>query len=171
MKNYLIGKIINTHGVRGEVLIKPFTDFDRFVKDKEIFTLEPKLKLKIKKVRHHNKGFLVSFYDYDNIDLVINLKGLSLYTNEKPNLLEDEYHFSELIGLEVYNQDNILRGIVKNVVEVPQGHLLRVKVGETTKLIPFNRQFIKAVKDNHLIINEIEGLLWLLIYWRFSLIC
>ncbi|MGI6360186.1 MAG: ribosome maturation factor RimM [Acholeplasmatales bacterium] len=159
MRKYLIGKIINTHGVRGELLIKPLTDFNRFIKDKEIFTLEPVIKLKIKQVRHHNKGLIVSFYDYDNINLVINLKGLSLYTNEKPNLLEDEYHFSQLIGLEVYNQDNVLRGIIKEVVEVPQGHLLRIKVEETTKLIPFNKRFIKEVKDNHLIINEIEGLL------------
>lgn len=164
MKKYLIGKIINTHGVRGEVLIKPLTDFNRFVKDKEVFTLDPQINLKIKKVRHHNKGFLVSFYDYDNISLVINLKGLSLYTNEKPNLLEDEYHYNELVGLEVYNQDNVLRGVIKDVLEVPQGHLLRIEVGETKKLIPFNKQFIKEVKDDHLIINEIEGLLWLLIY-------
>lgn len=163
MENYLIGKIMNTHGVKGELLVKPLTDFDRFVKDKEVFTLEPFIKFKIKKVRHHNKGLLVSFYDYDNINLVVNLKGLLLYTNEKPTLLEDEYHFNELIGLEVYNQDNILRGIVKEVIEVPQGHLLRIEVGETLKLVPFNKQFVKEVKDNHLIINEIEGLLWLLI--------
>lgn len=163
MENYLIGKIMNTHGVKGELLVKPLTDFDRFVKDKEVFTLEPFIKFKIKKVRHHNKGLLVSFYDYDNINLVVNLKGLLLYTNEKPTLLEDEYHFNELIGLEVYNQDNVLRGIVKEVIEVPQGHLLRIEVGETLKLVPFNKQFVKEVKDNHLIINEIEGLLWLLI--------
>lgn len=159
MENYLIGKITNTHGVKGELLVKPLTDFDRFVKDKEVFTLEPFIKFKIKKVRHHNKGLLVSFYDYDNINLVVNLKGLLLYTNEKPTLLEDEYHFNELIGLEVYNQDNVLRGIVKEVIEVPQGHLLRIEVGETLKLVPFNKQFVKEVKDNHLIINEIEGLL------------
>ena len=60
MENYLIGKITNTHGVKGELLVKPLTDFDRFVKDKEVFTLEPFIKFKIKKVRHHNKGLLVS---------------------------------------------------------------------------------------------------------------
>lgn len=161
--DYLIGVIINTHGIKGELLIKPLTDFERFIKDKEIYTLNPQQQLKIKSIRNHNKGLIVAFYDLDNINLVKHLKGLSLYTNETPKLKEDEYHFNDLIGLSVYNQDQVLRGKVVEVLEVPQGHLLRVDIGNQTKLIPFNDQFIIKV-DKYITIDEIEGLLWLLIF-------
>lgn len=156
--DYLIGVIINTHGIKGELLIKPLTDFERFIKDKEIYTLNPQQQLKIKSIRNHNKGLIVAFYDLDNINLVKHLKGLSLYTNETPKLKEDEYHFNDLIGLSVYNQDQVLRGKVVEVLEVPQGHLLRVDIGNQTKLIPFNDQFIIKV-DKYITIDEIEGLL------------
>lgn len=160
MTTYLIGKITNTHGVKGEVLIKPLTDFDRFIKNKEIYTLNPNKTLTIKSVRHHNKGLIVSFYDLDDINLVKPLKGFELYSDERPILDEGEYHMQTLIGLEVKNQHNVLRGVVVDVIEVPQGHLLRVDIGRETKLIPFNNTFIKSVTD-HIVVEEIEGLLWL----------
>ena len=45
---YEIGKIANTHGIRGEVKIKTDTDFDRFVKGKTIYTTTESGELKFK---------------------------------------------------------------------------------------------------------------------------
>lgn len=158
--NYEIGKIIKPHGLKGELIIKPSTDFDRFKKEKELFTLFPEKKtLKIKQVRPHKNDLLIIFYDYEDINKAELLKGLTLYTDETPALLEDEYHYNMLVGKEVYNQHQEKRGTVIEVVLVPQGHLLRIDTGTNTKLIPFNKHFIKEVTHSIIIINEIEGLL------------
>ncbi len=158
--NYLIGKIINTHGLKGEVVIKELTDFERFVKDKEIYLIfnHQTIDLKIKDVKQVKKGLIVSFYDYDDINKIEVFKGLDLFTNEKPPLEEDEFHVDDLIGKKVYNQHNSLVGEVIEVIEVPQGHILRVQTASKTALVPFNEIFVKEVSEV-ITIEEIEGLI------------
>ena len=158
--DYKIGKIVNTHGIKGELVIRSLTDFSRFEVGKEIFAFlnNEKVNFKIKKVKETNKGLIISFNDFNNINEVLKYKNLELFTNEKPLLDEDEYHFNDLINKKVYNTNNNYIGIIVEVVEVPQGHILRVKIDDYTKLIPFNEAFVKSV-DEVVVIEEIEGLL------------
>lgn len=158
---YKIGKIRNTHGLKGFLVVKEETDFDRFKAGNEVFMLfeGKELKLVIKDVKRANKGLLVLFKDYEDINLVLNFKGLELYTYEKPELSTDEFHFNDLIKKEVYNQNEKYIGQVIEVIEVPQGHIIRIKTNGESKLVPFNKEFIVSV-DDIIIINEISGLLW-----------
>lgn len=156
---YEIGMISNTHGVKGEVVIKLTTDFDRFIKGKSIYILNPdKKEFIIKSVKAMNKGLVVSFEGITNINEVISYKGQVLYSDEKPILEEDEYHYRDLLNKEVYNEKGILIGTVIEVLEMPQGHLLRVKMSDKTGLIPFRKEFVLSVEDV-ITIREIEGLL------------
>lgn len=157
---YLIGKIKNTHGLKGGVVIKELTDFDRFKKDEVIFcdVDGQDYELKIKDVTNANKGLIVYFYDKHHISHVQQFKGCELYTNKKPELKEDEHHYYDLIGKKVYNQHNNLIGEVIDIMDVPQGHILRVKTNKKDALIPFNDVFIKEIEE-HIIIEEIKGLI------------
>lgn len=157
---YEIGKISNTHGIRGEVKIKKDTDFDRFVKGKTIYTntASGELKLIIKTVREAKDHLIVSFEGYDNINQIEHLKGSILFTTEKPKLKKGEYHFNDLIGKKVFNQHDKQVGTVKDVIEVPQGHLLQIDTGEKLALVPFVEAFVKTI-DDIITIEEIEGLL------------
>ncbi len=159
--SYNIGKINKTHGIKGELVIKSFTDFKRFSPNKEVYVYlnNEKVKLVIKNVRNTNKGIIILFEGYKNINEVLKYKGLDLYTDEEPELETDEYHFTDLMDKEVFNSKNEFIGKVVEVVAVPQGHLLRVEIANYTKLIPFNKVFVKEV-SNKIVINEIEGLLW-----------
>ena len=161
MKYNICGKILKTFGLKGEVKVLNSSDFNRFVKNKELYYLENGIykELKIKEVKD-GSSLIVSFYGYDDINKVLPLIGYDLYAKRKKEDLKDnEYYYSDLIGKDVYNEDGVLRAKVKDVRELPQGkYLLCVKDGKN-KLIPFNEHFIKDVLDDRIIIIEIEGLL------------
>lgn len=159
--NYKIGIITNTFGLKGEVTVKKTTDFDRFVKDKTIFLFdkEVKIDLKIESVRDYKKGLVVKFYNYDLISQIEKYKGLTLYTDELPHLDEEEYHEKDIIGLKVYNENKKLLGEVVSIMDVPQGHILKIQTSEKLALVPFNEFFIIEVNEEFIVINEIEGLI------------
>lgn len=158
---YEIGKVINTHGIKGEVKVKTNSDFDRFKINKKIYTIikEQKVELKIQTVRVASDHLIIGFDAFDNINQVLHLKGAVLYTDEKPKLKKDEFHYQDLIGKSVFNQHNACVGIVTDILEVPQGHLLKVEKDDKKALIPFVNAFVKTISEDRIDIEEIEGLL------------
>src|SRR5690606_32217589 len=117
---------------------------------------------KIKSVRRQEKLFLVSFEGYPTLTEVEHLKQQEIYTSEEPDRLDaDSFHLPKLIGLKVYDQHDYLIGTVLELVDVPQGYLLRVmrKDNGKTVLIPFVEAFIKNVNEESIHIETIEGLI------------
>ena len=156
---YLIGKVVQTHGIKGEVKIKPLTDFDRFVKGKTVYINNKPYD--IQSVRKNKDMLIVSFRDYPTLTEVEHLKQQEIYTDEQPTSLDDDtYHLPQLIGLDVYDQYNYLIGKVVELMEVPQGFLLRIQRtnSDKTVLIPFKDVFIKEVTATSIVVETIEGL-------------
>ncbi len=161
MKYYEVGKIINTHGIKGDLKIDSYSNLDRFKKGNYIYIGEEKEKFEIFTNRT-SKGFeYISLKGYLDINLVLKYKGKLVYIDETQlgDLEEDEYFYHDLIGLEVYNEDNLYRGIVVGIRELPQGDLLEVeKKDRKIALIPFRKEFVLDVNEK-IIIHEIEGLI------------
>ena len=81
---------------------------------------------------------------------------------EEPALIlkvEDEYYYSDLIGLPVYNQDGIERGIVKEIKELPQCDYLYITYKGKNFYVPFLNEFILEVSDK-IVLKEVEGLFY-----------
>lgn len=160
-----IGKITTTHGIKGEVKVINLSDFDRFVKGEKVFLMfnNERIDLTIENVRNQVKNLIVKFKEYGNINEVINYRGLTIYSDTRGELEDDEFYISDLYDLEVYDlTDNSLIGIVQNVLELPHGEVLDVYNRETNKrsLIPFEKEFIVEVTDTKIKVKPIEGLLW-----------
>ena len=106
-----IGKIVNTHGLKGELKIESWSSFDeiRYAKGNTVF-----LKIDNKYVpftvatyRNH-KGFpLVSFEGLQDINLVEKYKFHIVYIDkdERNELEEDEFYSDELLDLDVLDDD------------------------------------------------------------------
>ena len=163
----LIGHIVNTHGIKGEIKVKSETDFksDRYSKNKKSYIdyNGEKIFVKIISYRSH-KGFdLLMLEGMNDINLVEKYKGYSLYSeNIKPvNLKKNEYHETDLIGLEVY-QNNQMVGIIDNIKTYPQCDYIEIKkVDGVKKLVPFLNEFVLEVnlETKKVIIIEMDGLL------------
>ena len=161
---YLIGRITNTHGIRGELKVESLSDFERFKPGKTIYVDDKGnyIPLTIESVRSHQKWLLVKFVGFDNINDVLIYKGLKLYVKDKPeNVLEaDEYFYDDLIGKKVCTDEGEDVGVITSLIEVPQGHLIDVKkIDGKQVLIPFVSFFIMRIDDEQVIIKPIEGLL------------
>lgn len=157
----ICGKILKTHGLKGEVKVLNSSDFPRFVKGKKVYYLKNNeyLALTIKDVKD-TKPLIVSFKEFDDINQVLPLIGLDLYAlREKDDLASNEYYYSDLIGKDIYNEDGLKLIKISDVILLPQGHYLVGYKDNKRKLIPFNEHFIKDVLEDRIIIYNIEGLI------------
>lgn len=164
MEYILLGKIINTHGIVGEVKVESYTDFfiERFKSGSTIYLGEEHLPLIVNKARNHKGFILVQFKDYEDINKVLKFKNEYLYKSSediKP-LKNGEYYFKDLKDLDVYVKD-ICVGKVLKVEEGPKYNYLRIKVNDEEKLVPYLKEFVLNVDLDNLRIDivDMEGLL------------
>lgn len=163
MEGYVVGKILNTHGLKGDLKIKVLSDSNRFFKGSVLHIEHKKefIEVEVLSQKSYDNHLLVRFKNLEDINLVEKYKNSFIWI-DKDNLTEldeEEFYYHELVGLPVYNQNNELRGNVSSVREVPQGHLLVIEINGKSKFIPFRKEFVTEVTKDKVIINEIEGLL------------
>jgi len=167
MEYFKVGYIIGTRGIKGELKIKSLTDFhsDRFAIGNKVFIFHDQtyLEYRVKNFRNINNQDLLILVDNEDINIVEKFKGCEIYVtaDSDTTLYEDEYHLSEIIGLDVYQSGNLV-GKVDDVKAYPQGDYLDI-IQESGKhsLIPFHDEFILNVDldENFVEIIDMEGLL------------
>ena len=88
-------------------------------------------------------------------------EGYLLISKELIHTLDtDEFYFNELIGMEVYSDDNLI-GECIDIRDYPQGEVLVIKTSDREVLVPFRKEFVKEVNKEEKRIYLIiwEGLL------------
>ena len=156
MKYFKCGHIMTTHGIKGDLKIKPSTDFDLFILHQGNYE-----EVIVKKTSNFKDYLLVSFEGLLDINLVQKYHSNDIYVSEdnREQLNDDEFYYSDLIGLELINQHNESRGKVIEIRELPQACYLVVYYNNKSYMIPFIEEFILEI-DDKIHINEIEGLFW-----------
>ena len=167
----IIGKIINTHGIKGDLKIYPLTDsLDRFFHLEKVYIGDSKEEAIIKEVNVHKGFVLLRFKNLENINDVLKYKEQFIYVDDenRVKLQENHYFISDLIGCRVLLKDGKEIGILIEVLQGGANDVYVVLSPEKKEfLIPAVTEFIKTVDiDNNLIIiDPIEGMIeWKLIY-------
>ena len=167
MEKIKLAKIINTHGIKGEVKLALYTDFpfERFKKDQIVILKkeDEELELVVKAFRMHKEFGLLKFKDYNNINDVLSFKNYDIYIKRSDiKSLASGYYFFELKNLKVYDEANNYLGTVSDVRSGIKLNYLVVSNEKKDYLVPYNDFFIKKVNLNeeYIIINKIEGLFW-----------
>ncbi len=160
MKYIFIGRIVNTHALKGEVrIVSDFEFKDRIFKENTLLYIgENKDKEIIETYRKHKQFDMVKFKGIDYINDVLKYKGSKVYIDESIlNLKDDEILISELINMDVYN-DNKYVGRITEYRSDNGNNMLRVN----NKLIPYNKDFITKIdKENKSIyFHDIGVFLW-----------
>lgn len=147
MKYIFIGRIVNTHALKGEVrIVSDFEFKDRIFKENTLLYIgENKDKEIIETYRKHKQFDMVKFKGIDYINDALKYKGSKVYIDESIlNLKDDEILISELINMDVYN-DNKYIGKITEYRSDNGNNMLRVN----NKLIPYNKDFITKIdKEN-----------------------
>ena len=152
-----IGKIVNTHGIKGELRIRSNFELKNVI-FKPGFTLyvgEGYVPEEIVTYRPHKEFDMVTFKGYDNINQVLNYLKLNVYVKRSDlELSKDEYILEDLVGLSVEENGEML-GKVEEIVYNGINILLSV-VGDNSFYIPTAGDFIKNV-DLEKGVIETEG--------------
>lgn len=164
MKYYMCGHIMTTHGIKGDLKVKSYSDFDRFHKGARLYILHGKdyHEVSVVKASEFGNYYLVRFKDLEDINLVEKYHSDDIYVSEldRQDELEDgEFYYSDLIGKEVVNESGESRGVVEEIREMPQAKYLAIRYNDKICLVPFMAQFIGDV-DDKIVVKEIEGLFW-----------
>ena len=146
MNRLYIGKIVNTHGIKGELRIKDnLTNKQR----EEVFKIGSNLIIdeklyKITSYRVHKDYDMVTFEGFNNINEVLFLKGKRVYkSNEEINLNNEDILDSELITYKVKTTDN-LEGSILDLEETGNNYkIIRLLINNNEVLIPYHKDFVK----------------------------
>ena len=169
MAKYIsVGKILNFHGIKGEAKVgftKNQEDFFCSLKEVFVKTDNDYRSLKIESVRLHKNFALVKFEGINSINELLDYKGAFLYVEEetiRENLEEDEFLINELVGLEVFDENDKKLGFVVGVSNNGASDLLSVKTNsKKVVLIPFVKAIVTdvSIRDKKVVIKNIEGLI------------
>ncbi len=160
MNNVYIGKVVNTHGIKGEIRI--LSDFP--YKDK-VFIIDNKIIIGdseyiIKSYRVHKGYDMITLDGYNDINDVLFLLKKDVYiSKDLLNLSDDEILDDELMEYSVTSEDG-REGTIKEIFKASSSNkIIRVMFNKEV-LIPFNSPLIKKIdKKNKVIVVElIEGM-------------
>ena len=154
MNKVVIGKYVNTHGIKGEIRIKSnFKYKDRvFKKGSEIIIDKPYI---INSYRVHKGYDMVTLDGINSINDIINLKNSFVYIERDKFLKFNEYLDDELVGFSVYCEDNYI-GIVSSIRELNNNKKL-LEIND--KLIPFELIINIELNNKVIKIKFLEGLI------------
>ncbi len=161
MKYVLIGRLVNTHGLKGEVrILSDFKYKDKvFIPGMKIYIGKDKICEEINSYRHHKIFEMITMVGYSDIDEVLKYKGDYVFVSKEDiKLGNNEYLNEDIIGLNVYVNDKIL-GKVKRI-DNHNGNEILVVTDEKEYLIPYNFDIIESVdlEKKEIIVKDIPGL-------------
>lgn len=166
MKYLKVGKILNTHGIKGAVKVLSLTDYDeRFEELEWVYIQDYNEKFYINEIRYRSKDLLLSFKDYDDINKVEKLKGKYILIDEsqKRDLPEDTYYISDIIGLDVYTMEERYLGKVVDILQAGSNEVYVIRNKESKKeiLIPAVKEFMPEIslEKRKITVNPIEGMI------------
>jgi 16S rRNA processing protein RimM len=119
-----VGKVVNTHGIRGELKVVPQTDFPeaRFAEGSELTLVQPetlqRLTVEVQGARLHKNMYIVKLKGYDNINDAEKYKGwlLKVSKEQLAELDEGEYYHFEIIGCRVVTEEGQELGVITEIL-------------------------------------------------------
>jgi 16S rRNA processing protein RimM len=152
-----VGYISGAYGVMGAVRVTPFsTDADALLNVKTWWLDKPALRpVSVRTAKYHSGDVVATLVGLRGRDEAEALKGATVQVSRKefPALEEDEYYWTDLIGLDVVNLQGEALGKVTDMMHNGAQSILRITpVAEgdpaakvQDRLVPFVDQFVKTV--------------------------
>jgi len=166
MDYIIVGRIVNTHGIKGELKVYPLTDnIERFDDLKKAYIGDNKIKAEIDTVKYHKGFVIIKFKEFNDINEVLHFKDSFIYIeeNDKVKLPEDHYFIFDIVGCTVYNTEGEKIGVLTEVIQSASNDVYVVKNMEKNRsyLIPAVKEFVTEVdiKNKRITIDPIEGMI------------
>lgn len=153
------GKIVNTHGVHGEVKIQVWLDSPAFMKKFKTVYIDEK-PVKMLSARPQKDMLIAMLEGVNDVNSAMCLKNKTVYIDRKDaKLPRGTFFMQDIMGASVIDEDGREVGKLTDIMETPASTIYVVK-GETEHLIPAVPEFIlKTDADKGIIkVHLIEGM-------------
>jgi len=169
--SHVVARVLKAHGLKGEVRLKPETDYPERISSGFSLYLSPACqeedKLVIESVRLSSRGPIVKFAGIDNPESAAELVGRDLYVPKDrfPSLPQDTFWVHELIGLQIFEEGGNFLGKLKEVLRTKSNDVYVVERDREGRkeevLIPALKDVIRKVdlEEDRMIVRLPEGLL------------
>lgn len=147
----IMGRVASAHGIRGWVKVQPYTEYVDSLLGYRTWWIGqergPWREVEVLQCESHLKTLAALLPDCPDRTSAEKLKGLLIAVprSSLPEQPEDEYYWSDLIGLPVINVAGINLGNVEQLLETGANQVLMVKGENGQILIPFVASAIKQV--------------------------
>lgn len=164
MEYVYVGRIITTHGIKGEIKIRSnFKYKDKvFVVGNTLYIGKNYEERKILSYRVHKDYDMVMLDGLDDIDKVIHYKNLLVFVSkDQLKLSNNQYVNEDFINMSVYFNNNFI-GTVVSINDMGNGNdVFVIKDRNKTIYVPKNDNFIDVIdlKNNMLLLKNVEGLI------------
>lgn len=160
------GKIVNTHGLRGEVKVVTWTDYPEDFEDIEYVYVKRKTgdeKLHISSIKYQKNNLIIKFSEIKDINEAEKYKNQILYVEREMmgELPDGVYYIADLIGSSVIDENGEEIGVIADVFNTGANDIYDVKrEGKKNLLIPVIDDVVKEIDiENKVIrIEMMEGL-------------
>ncbi len=157
-----LGAIVGVHGVRGEVKVKSFTSAEKNLTAYGPLSDEAGTRRFELKIVGHSKELLrVKIKGVDDRNLAATLIGTGLYVERSllPELPEEEFYHSDLIGLMALSPAGDKVGTVNALYNFGAGDLIEIRTPENRlEMLPFTKAYVPTVnlKDGFIIVEMMQ---------------
>ncbi len=134
------GRVAGSYGVRG--WLRVVVDEPELLAGQRTWWLAGTA-YPVRETKIHSGTLLAKLEGIDNPELAKALKGRAV-SIPRPQAGEGRYYWSDLVGLEVVNEQGVVLGVVKQMSSNGAHDVMEV-AGERTRLLPFVPAYIKQV--------------------------
>lgn len=164
MKNMLeSGKIVNTHGIKGELKVVPWCDYPEFLCEFDtIYIGKEKTPYTVDSARVHKNTVLIRLSGINTPEAANALRNKIVYIDRNEIELEEgTYFIQDIIGLTVKNADTgKIYGEIKDVLQTGANDVYEIKNGDKTYLVPAIEDVVieTDIDNSIMLIRPLEGL-------------
>lgn len=145
-----VGEIVGVFGIRGELKVRPRTDFaERFAPGSAIYLGERHERRVITSSRAHGAQFVIGLEGCSTANDAERLRGqpLTIPSAELTALTAGQFYQHDIIGLRVERMDGKALGVITDIIPGGANDLYAVRdpVSGQERLLPAVKEFIREV--------------------------
>ncbi|MEM6932725.1 MAG: ribosome maturation factor RimM [Pseudomonadota bacterium] len=142
-----VGAIAGAFGVRGEARVKSFCADPAAIGDYGPLSTEEGGSFDLTITREVKGGFAAQLSGVPTREAAEALKGTRLYAprDALPNLPDNEFYHTDLIGLDVIDAGGAPLGRIRAIHDFGAGDVLDIVGGERPLMLPFTRESVPTV--------------------------
>lgn len=169
MEQYFrIGVVTTAHGVKGELKVFPTTDdAKRYKKLKKLLVDTKKIskqEFKVESVKFFKQFVILKLEGINSMDDALLYKDAELFVERKDAVKceKDEYFITDLIGIDVFNEEEIKIGVIKEVYPTGANDVYEIEMEDSkTFLLPAIKECVLDVdiKNKKMKVHVLEGLI------------